>query len=120
MIRDMDLVRKILLKIESHKGGPLSDVPKIEGYSDEEIAYALTIMNDAGLFECAMANRSGSRYPLIIPTRLTWEGHDFLDASRDESRWEKAKKIVTEMGGSVTFDVFKAILISIMTSQIPK
>ena len=26
-----------------------------------------------------------------VPLRLTWEGHDFLDAARNEDRWKKAK-----------------------------
>jgi hypothetical protein len=120
MIRDMDLVRKILLEIESQSGGPSSKKIEIEGYSKNEIEYHLTIMYEYGLFEAATANRSGSNYPLIIPTRLTWNGHDFLDACRDESRWNKAKEIVAKMGSSVTFDILKTILIQIMTSQIPK
>ncbi len=116
----MDLVRKILFEIESQSSGPSSKRIEIEGYSEDEIEYHLTIMNDAGFFEAAIAKRSGSKYPLIIPTRLTWLGHDFLDASRDETRWNKAKEIVTKMGSGVTFDVLKTILVQIMMSQIPK
>jgi hypothetical protein len=120
MIRDLDLVRKILLEIESQKNGPNSKAIKIEGYSQEEIDYHLSIMYDAGLFSAATANRCGPNYRLIIPTGLTWAGHDFLDACRDEKRWTKAKEIVAKMGTGVTFEVLKTILVQIMTSQIPK
>jgi hypothetical protein len=121
MIRDWDLIRKILLQIELHRDEPLTTSPKIENYTDEEIAYALTIMQDAKFFEATITKRNGVRNPMIVPTRLTWEGHDFLDAARDEDRWCKAKKIISDnMGGNVPFDVLNTILLSLMMSQIPK
>ena len=120
MIRDWDLIRKILLQLEEHKNGPVTTAPVIENYTSDEIAYALTIMNDAKFFVATETKRPGSKYPGIMPTRLTWEGHDFLDAARDEDRWNKAKKIITEMGGNVPFDVLNTILLSLMMAQIPK
>jgi hypothetical protein len=121
MIRDWDLIRKILLQIEDHRGGPITAAPKIENYTDDEISHALTIMKEAKFIDATETKRPGSRYPVIIPTRLTWEGHDFLDAARDDDRWNKAKKIITDnMGGNVPFDVLNTILLSLMMSQIPK
>ena len=35
--------------------------------------------------------------------RLTWQGHEFLDAARNEDRWNQAKKTISEKGGSLTF-----------------
>lgn len=119
MNRNMDLVRKILFEIEA-QNDTLSNKIVVEGYSENEIKYHLAIMNDAGFFEATVAKISGSKYPLIVPSRLTWFGHDFLDASRDENRWNQAKGVVKKLGSSVTFDVFKTILVQIMTSQIPK
>jgi hypothetical protein len=38
--------------------------------------------------------------------RLTMAGHDFLEATRDETRWNKAMKTVSEKGGgAVTIGV---------------
>jgi hypothetical protein len=116
----MDLIRKILFEIESYSNGPGSKRIVIDGYSEDEIDYHLSLMNDAGFFEAAISKRSGQKFPLIIPTRLTWVGHDFLEASRDENRWNQAKEIVRTMGSGVTFEVFKSILVQIMMSQIPK
>ncbi|MCL4500491.1 MAG: DUF2513 domain-containing protein, partial [Deltaproteobacteria bacterium] len=36
---------------------------------------------------------------------LTWAGHEFLEASRDDSRWNKAKKITWEKTKSLSFEI---------------
>ncbi|MCX6698314.1 MAG: DUF2513 domain-containing protein [Methanomicrobiales archaeon] len=117
MKRDMDLVRKILLEIESLPGGFSNEPIKQQGYSDDEIDYHLTIMLEAGLIYGASHSRSGHYYPLIIPTRLTWQGHEFLDASRDEGRWVKAKEIFKDVGG-VSFEIAKEVLVRLMMSSV--
>lgn len=55
------------------------------------------------------------REPKIIDTYvfgLSWAGHEFLDAARDEGTWQRAKKKATAKGGGIVFDVLKAVLIS--------
>lgn len=113
----MDLVRKILLEIESLPGGFSNDPIKQQGYSNDDIEYHLTIMLEAGLIHGASHNRSGHYYPLIIPTRLTWQGHEFLDACRDEGRWVKAKDVFRQAGG-VSFDVAKEVLVQLMMRSV--
>jgi hypothetical protein len=49
---------------------------------------------------------------------LTWTGHEFLEASRDDSRWNKAKKIITEKTGSFSFEILKSILMDLMRGAI--
>ena len=49
---------------------------------------------------------------------LTWEGHEFAEAARDETRWEKAMGIVTEKGGAITIDVLKNLLSSLMKAAL--
>ena len=43
--------------------------------------------------------------------RLTWAGHEFLEASRDDTRWEKAKEEVTGKVGGMVFEILKQVLI---------
>ena len=45
---------------------------------------------------------------------LTWKGHEFVDAARNETRWKKAMGIVRDKGGSITLDVLKEPLISMI------
>ena len=43
--------------------------------------------------------------------RLTWAGHEFLDAARDETRYRKAVRRVVDCTGGLIFEVLKALLV---------
>jgi len=43
--------------------------------------------------------------PSCLPIRLTWRGHEFLDTSRSDSLWDKAKSTVLNKTGGLAFDV---------------
>lgn len=121
MKRDMDLVRKILFEIEAHPPtyGPLNI--NIDGYSKEQIDYNLTLMADAGLIigiNAGSESGYGNYSTITIPMRMTWEGHEFLDASRDEGVWVKAKEKLKSLGGEVPLEVVKTVLIEIMKKQL--
>ncbi len=55
-----------------------------------------------------------SKSPEAIATSLTWEGHEFSEAARDDTRWNKAMTVVKEQGGSITLGVLKQLLVSLM------
>jgi len=116
MKRDMDLVRKILLELEDtpyELGG--FDL-ELEGYSPDQISYHVMLLNEAGLIEANdLSNLSRTEWR---PKRLTWAGHEFIEASRDESRWEKAKNIMKEKGSGMVFDVLRSVLIQLMTKAV--
>ena len=118
MKRDMDLVRKILFALEEHPHGYPPDKLNIEGYDEETIGYHVLLMIEAGLLEGREDNVLGidRNSPSAIPERLTWLGHDFLDASRDPSRWEEARGIFSKLGG-VTIDVAMKVLTEILARQ---
>ena len=66
-------------------------------------------MNQAGLIEAEdVSDVSEFAYR---PLRLTWEGHEFLDAARDDTRWNAAKRTVTSTTGGLAFEFLKAVLI---------
>jgi len=116
MKRDMDLIRKILLKIEDIPYPNISNEFTIQDYHEDQISYHVMLLNEAGLIEAIdFSSHDGLSW---IPTRLTWEGHEFIEASRDESRWEKAINIVKEKGGGLVFDVLKGVLIQLMTKAV--
>jgi len=118
MKRDMDLVRKILLTIEESPHGFFNEFPTIQGYSGEQVGYHSYLMIQAGLIEGADATTMDSESPEAIPTCLTWQGHEFLDACRNESVWTKAKEKIKSIGGEVPLDVLKTVLIEILKAQI--
>ncbi len=115
MKRDMELVRKILFEMEdlSHKDD--FDLAKFEDYEEEQVHYHLMIMHQAGLIQAIDATAGGGLE--WIPEYITWQGHEFLDAARNDTTWQKARSLTKNVGG-VTFDVLKQLLISWGSSQL--
>lgn len=115
--RDLDLIRKMLLAVEE---APSGWAPRFEfeDYTDAQVGYHAYLLIDAGLAQGADVTTYGSDGPEALISSLTWEGHEFLEAARDESRWKKAQSIVAEKGGGVTLDVLKALLISLAKSAL--
>lgn len=109
MKRDMDLVRAILLAVEAHERGFAPSDLRIEGYTHEQIAYHAFIMDEAGLVAASDDINRGSRSPEATVRRLTWKGHEFLDAARPPDRWEKAKAALAKVGGA-SFQILVAVL----------
>jgi DNA-binding transcriptional ArsR family regulator len=111
MQRDMDLARKILMEIE--KFPTVQNYTfNIRGYEEQEVAYHIMLLKEASLIEAATEqDNSGKLY--AEPRRLTWQGHEFLDNARDETRWNEAKKIAGQKGGSMAFDVIKGVLVQL-------
>lgn len=114
MKRDMELVRQILLQIESSTGDDIANI-LIKGCSSEEIAYHVYLLNDAGLIEAKIFYSMDSVKPDDYAIfRITWAGHDFLDASRDEGLWKKAMGMIGEQVKSAPFDVIKTVLVKMI------
>ena len=111
MKRDMDLVRSILLKLEEHEHGRAPVPLVIDGYTEEQIGYHVYLMDEAGLLIALKTQSRGSTSPCAIPMRMTWAGHDFLDAARSDTIWKAAKQRLAESVGWVSFEVFKSVLV---------
>lgn len=111
MQRDMDLARAILLALEEcDKAWELQDL-QIDGATPEQVSYHVKLLHQAGLIEAHDVSTMNSFK--WFPMSLTWQGHEFLDASRDETRWNKAKKLTLEKGGGLIFDVLKDVLVQL-------
>lgn len=107
LIRDMELVRALLLYIANTAGvGHPAPQPSAEGYSDEVVAYHLSIMQEAGLIR---GSRSLSGKWSLSP--LTWEGQEFMNAAKDDSVWNSVKKNAGGLFNTVTIAVAKDLLI---------
>jgi hypothetical protein len=135
MKRDMDLVRELLLKLESlpvgqetvmlmEEGGSryvrrefISGNTKgfeIDGRTADEIDYHLALIREANLIECPGDTDFTKRIPF---SRLTWSGHDFLDSVRDPEIWAKTKK-GAEAAGGFTVDLLKDLAKGFIKKQI--
>lgn len=117
MKRDWDVIRKMVLAIEEAPGF-VPDNLSFEGYTDAQVGYHAYLLMDAGLARGQEVTSDGSEAPEAMLVNLTWEGHEFAEAARDETRWEKAMGIVTEKGGAITIDVLKNLLSSLMKAAL--
>ena len=108
MTRDMDVVRDVLRKISETDGKP-SWKTLVEGKSEDEaktILYHIDLLNKAGLLIGVPLGMGG--YKIWEQLDLTWEGHDFVDATRDTEVWRETKKGL-EGVRSFTFDLVKEL-----------
>lgn len=103
MKRDMSLVREILVWADNQEHGYVRGNPKIDGYSEEEIGYHVYIMDKAGLVKATDITSYGDKSPNALLLELTWDGHEFLSAARDDTIWAKAKNTVLKTTSSITF-----------------
>jgi hypothetical protein len=104
MTRDIDLIRELLLKLENlptRPGGiyllnPEDDEIQIDGYSNHQIDYHLSLISEAGLIDSGKSSAVMNGY---LFSRLSWAGHDFLDSIRDPDVWAKTKRGAEAAGG---------------------
>jgi len=106
MKRDMDLVRKILMFMSENTEGPGVDWENaLPGYSEQQIFHHAHLMAQGDLIDATEISSMEDPLPISLPLSITWTGHEFLDAARDETLWEKAKKHVIKPTGGVAMSV---------------
>ena len=120
MKRDMDLMRKILLRIEER-----SDVPPrvltLEDFFDiKEDAYVISLhidlLCDAGLIEAMNTSVEDGLKDFDI-TRLTLAGYEYLDAVRNIKVWSRVKKTIDFVGGA-TLDIIKQMAVKELSKEL--
>lgn len=102
MKRDLDLIRDLLIYFEREiqPGIPLQDVRLENEYDPREILghIELMIQQDLILGICQPGCTDLSQSVLAVEA-ITWSGHDFLDASRNETVWRVVKQRIYRAGG---------------------
>ena len=113
MKSDNEYLRKLLFNIEGGEDYLYSvDVDlRVPPEERKELYYILLLCDE--------------RY--VVPTgnrnetyRLTAQGHDFIEAIRDEGIWEKTKKVVSETGGNATLEMVKIIASGFLKEKLSK
>lgn len=118
MKRDMELIRKILFKIEQEVDNLAVYDLEIEGYSMNQVAYHCSILSEGGYILDYDGEYGSDELNCFGISRLTWKGHDFLDNIRDDTIWNKTKNIIKKEGLPLVFDVVKSISTGIITGMI--
>jgi hypothetical protein len=109
MKRDMDLIRSILLEVEKSLS-PDGCRIEIPGRGREELYYNAQLAHEAGFIDARFL-RGSTEFHIF---RLTYEGHEFLDAARNDTLWNKAKEIVLKNTGTLTLEGMKIALSTVV------
>ncbi len=115
MKRDMELIRKILFKIEDTVDNTAKHNLTIEGYTMEQVAYHCAILYEGGYIYGYKPQYGSNNIYSFCVGRLTWEGHDFLDKIREDTIWNKTKETIKEKGLPLVFDIVKSVSSGIIT-----
>jgi hypothetical protein len=106
MVRDMGLLRELLLKLEAlpvREGDILAldgDTPElaVEGVSAQAINYHLALIREAGFVDSPGSVALTAKG--INFRRLSWRGHEFLDTIRNPEVWRETKSGLSKIGGA--------------------
>lgn len=113
MKRDMDIVRALLLRAEAATGSV--------GINDPVETYHVRIMIEGGLIEGRISEEITADAPRHSHIHnLTWAGHDFLDAARNDTVWHTAKEKILKPGVSWTFELLKETLKALAKQQLAR
>lgn len=118
MKRDMELIRKILFKIEDTVDNVVEYNLEIEGYTLDQVAYHCSILHEGGYIYVYKGNYAGGGLYSFSVGRLTWEGHEFLDKIREDTIWNKTKDTIVEKGLPFVFDIVKFVSTEIITGVV--
>ncbi|MDD0843541.1 DUF2513 domain-containing protein [Pseudomonas sp. Gutcm_11s] len=87
MKRDKQLIRALLLEIESREYGHCFEPAPLAEHDLESVKYHLHLLHQAGLVECELEH-SWDGEPVLIARSLTLPGHDLLDNLRAAAQAE--------------------------------
>ncbi len=117
MKRDWDLIRKILLEIERKESAKFENIT-IQEFEFGKIAEHVAILKEAGLIEAETPRSASGTFKLAIVSRLTWEGHEFMELSRNDSFWNKAIKQMKDKALPATISVITEVIKEIIKNSI--
>lgn len=109
MKRDNEYLRELLFEIENNDDYLVIAV-NTYGKSAEESKryYHIQLLCDAEY----MVQINESTY------RLTSQGHDFIEAIRDNGIWDKTKDAVANTGGNATIEMVKTLAVGFLKKTI--
>ncbi|MFI8744490.1 DUF2513 domain-containing protein [Pseudomonas sp. NPDC077186] len=136
MRRDWELVRSILFGVEEldvvssayHPENLPGGLQRGTSEGDKARFFKhyehVALLVEAGLVEGVdggrypLSNHAGHEFRVIRPTRLTWRGHEFLDAIRNEQVWNQIQAKAVDKGGALSFEVIKELAVGLIKGAI--
>lgn len=113
MERNWDTIREILLATELLKPDTAVALSSFDTERAYEVSYHVILLEEAGLINATISQTISAGPKQFHIYRLTWQGHELLDAIRNESIWSKTKSTIIGKGGTMTFDLVKSVAIDL-------
>jgi len=108
MKRDDEYIREMLFEAEESSSYQyLASKPYDDSDEDKKRHYHAELLCDAGFF--VRLNPEGVY-------RMTSQGHDYLDAIRDETIWNKTKEVAVSIGGG-TLSMLLGIAVELLKKE---
>ena len=111
---DFDLIRKILSALEETEvddpNAYLDSINKIEGYSENQVIYHVRQLISGGYIDGEVIDSIGCQGSGLFIRRLSWNGHQFVENSRNDTIWRKSKEFVLSKTGGITIDLLSEAL----------
>lgn len=110
MKRDVELIRKILLRLEESEVELVASEIVLDGYTATEIVrHAQMLVEDTEFLEGEDASSEDDCDFILV--RLTYHGHDFVSLARDETAWRRARADVAKNVGGETIELIQRMLV---------
>lgn len=109
MKRDMELIRQLLLNLESEEEPLCHRRTVLSGYDKRTVDYHFALLIEAGLVEGKVMTADDGIVAVSV-SRLTWNGHEFLDTARNETGWRHATQAIGRTVGSVSLSLLQSLL----------
>jgi hypothetical protein len=105
MKRDMNLIRLLLLETEGE-----DPKPDLSAYTEGQRVYHSALLIEAGLVHGEIILDGNGQPAGTVTLRLTWAGHELLDAARNDAIWHKAGERIKKSGVDVTISLLQELL----------
>lgn len=115
---NQDCIRDLLLYLEdnlSYENTISINNLKLKDYSSDTIMYTADKLHEAGYIDCLKG--SSDNYPILIATSISFTGHQYLDAIRDDSIWLETKNKLSKIG-TFSLTIIQQLAISIAKAKL--
>lgn len=123
---EIDLLRDLLIYVEEKADRPMSDLEDItlDGWGESSIAYHVMIAEEAGLIVALISQWPDEQDPRVLKisysvSRLTFNGHQFLESIRDPKYWNVVKTASKKVG-NVTIGMLGSVAQSYAKAELAK
>lgn len=94
MKRDMDLIRRIMLRIEE-KADLKHEIITLDGEDAERVGHHIDMLYQSGFIDGVRSVSHSRPYGQVLVKDLSWDGHEFIATIRNDSVFGRLKETFT-------------------------